>query len=203
MQAVRLLAVPRDFTRHDLSASHSISAGALPEGLRLGHEGFAELWNLHPSRFGEIRMHGRVVSTPRWQQAYGMDYAFSGRRSRALPLFPYLNDLMTWAREISPGVNGALVNWYDGSLGHYIGPHRDAVGDLVDPAPIIMVSFGESRTLRLRPWRMKGKVDFSADDGSVFILPYNTNRCWTHEIPKTKKARGRRISVTLRSFRSG
>ena len=35
---------------------------------------FDALWQMHPQVFHEIKMHGQLVKTPRWQQAYGVDY---------------------------------------------------------------------------------------------------------------------------------
>jgi alkylated DNA repair dioxygenase AlkB len=45
--------------------------------------------------------------------------------------------------------------------------------------------------------------DFRASHGTVFVMPFATNQRWTHEVPRTKRHRGRRISVTLRAFTSG
>ena len=96
-----------------------------------------------------------------------------------------------------------LVNWYDGKLGHYIGPHRDSIVNMVNGAPIATLSFGEERIFRLRRWpagRGKERLDFAARNGTVFVMPFATNRGWTHEVPAARKWTGRRISVTLRAF---
>lgn len=87
-----------------------------------------------------------------------------------------------------------------GALGHYIGRHRDSTRNMVEGAPIVTVSFGERRNFRLRPCKGKGFKDFPATDGTVFIMPYETNLAWTHEVPKSAKLRGRRISITFRAF---
>lgn len=97
-------------------------------------------------------------------------------------------------------LNGMLLNWYDGSLGHYIGKHRDSTKKLVHGVPIVTISFGEQRTFRLRPWKKKGTRDFAARCGSVFVMPFETNLAWTHEVPRSAKCQSRRISVTLRAF---
>ena len=149
----------------------------------------------------EFMIHGRRVKQPRWQQAYGRDYHFSGTNNEALALPECLLEVQEWVREeIDVRVNGLLLNWYDGTKGHYIGKHRDSIKDLVPDAPIVTLSFGETRTFRLRPWKGSGFVDVPAENGAVVVLPYDTNLAWTHEIPKTTKAVGRRVSVTLRSF---
>ena len=73
--------------------------------------------------------------------------------------------------------------------------------DMVADAPIVTISFGETRTFRLT--RGKEKRDFEAVSGAVFVLPYSTNLAWKHAVPKSVRYRGRRISVTLRAFHAG
>lgn len=58
---------------HQLDGNHKFWAGNLPDDLYLTEEEFNILWNIHPCNFHEIKMHGRLVKTPRWQQAYGID----------------------------------------------------------------------------------------------------------------------------------
>ncbi|HZS05931.1 MAG TPA: alpha-ketoglutarate-dependent dioxygenase AlkB [Blastocatellia bacterium] len=174
---------------------------SLPDRLLPDDDSFGELWDLHPPEFHEIRMHGRLVKTPRWQQAYGADYHYAGKVNRALPVPAQLEALHSWVRgNIDCRLNGLLLNWYDGRLGHYIGRHRDSIRGMLKGAPIITVSFGEARIFRLRPWKKAGRRDFMAEHGSVFVMPWETNLAWTHEVPHYRKYRGRRISVTLRAF---
>lgn len=44
-------------------------------------------------------MLGRLVKTPRWQQAHDMDYLFTGQVNRALPIPLMLEPFLRWARE--------------------------------------------------------------------------------------------------------
>jgi alkylated DNA repair dioxygenase AlkB len=69
---------------------------------------------------------------------------------------------------------------------------------MIRGAPIVTISFGEARKFRLQ----KGtkKHDFLATAGTVFVLPFATDRVWKHSVPKSARYRGRRISVTLRAF---
>jgi hypothetical protein len=77
-------------------------------------------------------MHGRPIKTPRWQQAYGADYHYTGRTNAALSVPAILEPLHHWARQaIDDRLNGLLLNWYDGALGHYIGPHHDSTKKMV------------------------------------------------------------------------
>jgi len=193
--------------QHTLSPAHSFWTGQVPAELRLDQTEFEELWRLHPGQYHEIMMHGRMVPTPRWQQAYGKDYAYAGQVNQAQPLealtvrVPKIGLLLAWCQQmIEPCLNGLLLNWYDGSLGHYIGKHRDSTRNIVDDTPIVTISCGDTRIFRLRPWQGQGCRDFLAADGDIFVMPFATNLAWTHEVPKTRSARGRRISLTIRSF---
>lgn len=197
-------AVPA-FRTHDLGSGHKLLLGYLPVELMPAPEGFQELWQMHPQEFHEIRIHGRLVKTPRWQQAFGRDYHYSGRINRALPLPPILEPFLRWAcQTIQPQLNGVLLNWYDGTLEHYIGRHRDSTKEMVPGSPIVTISLGGERIFRLRRWHAKGKtepIDFPAQNGTVFVMPWNTNLAFTHEVPASSQHTGRRISITLRAFK--
>ena len=186
------------FDDHDLGDGLTFRTGSLPPELMWDAARFDEVWDLHPSEKPVIHMPGGPVQIPRWQQAYGADYHFSGQTSAALPVPAVLDPLLSWARRaIFPHLNGLLLNWYDGP-GHYIGPHHDSTRDMVPDAPIVTVSFGEARKFRLQ----KGtkKYDFLATPGAVCVLPYATNKVWKHSVPKSARYRGRRVSVTMRAF---
>src|SRR5947207_12616164 len=149
---------------------------------------FELLWKMHPPEYHEIRIHGRLVKTPRWQQAYRRDYHYTGQVNRALPNPSLLDPLLAWANQsIDERLTGILVNWYDGQLGHYIGRHRDSLLGLAKGAPIVTISFGEERIFRLRPWRGCCHIDFPAINGAVFVEPFETNLHWTHEVPASKR----------------
>lgn len=189
-------------TCHDLDGTHRLYVGALEAPLVPSKYDLHAWWNLHPREFPELAMHGRVVKAPRWQQAYGRSYRFSGRVNEALPIPEFLEPLLEWSRRRVDGrLNGLLLNWYDAAFEHYIGAHRDKTGDLVPGVPIVTVSFGAERVFRVRPWRGHGVRDFPATHGTVFVLPFDTNQAWTHEVPHRARDRGRRISVTLRAFK--
>lgn len=190
-----------DFERIELDDLHRLWIGHLPDELCLDCAGFERLWELHPSEFHDIRMGGRWVKTPRWQQAFNRDYAYTGATNVALEVPELLMPYWGWSRSrIDERLNGLLLNWYDGKLGHYIGKHRDTPNQLTKGAPIVTISFGESRVFRLRPWKGKGYQDFVLEDGCVVVLPFLTNESWTHEVLKASASTGRRVSVTLRAF---
>jgi alkylated DNA repair dioxygenase AlkB len=190
-----------NFVWHALDDTHGIWVGKVPADIALSSSEFDECWALHPAEFLLIKIQGRLVRTPRWQQAFGRDYAFSGQVTKALTAPPLLGRFIEWGRRAVDGrLNGILVNWYDGEQGHYIGRHRDSTKNLIKGAPIVTISSGESRLCRFRPWRGKGRKDFEVVDGTVIAVPYTTNLAWTHEVPAAAAQTGRRISITLRAF---
>jgi len=147
-------------------------------------------------------MHGKLVQTPRWQQAYGRDYFYTQRLNRALPILPAMQPFLDWGvKAIDAQLNGILINWYDGTLKHYIGRHRDSTADMVYGSPVVTISLGDERIFRLRPWKGQGIRDFPATNGTVFIMPWDTDQAWTHEVPRRARDCGRRISITLRAFK--
>jgi len=194
------------FACHLLADGNKFLVGELPVSLRFTAMMFDELWQLQPLEAPSIHLHGRLVRIPRKQQAYGMDYHFSGQTSVALPVPGMLAPMLTWACEsIDGALNGLLLNWYDGRLGHYIGKHRDSRVNMIRGAPIVTISLGEERKFRLAPWRRSDQapIDFPATDGTVFVMPYETNLAWTHAVPASQRYTGRRISITLRAFVHG
>jgi alkylated DNA repair dioxygenase AlkB len=194
---------PESLVEHRIAGRLSFFATRLPEELGpAGEAGFAGLWALHPEPFHTITQPftGRTIPLPRWQQAYGRDYRYTGSVNRALPIPALLDPYLDWARlRLDARLNGLLLNWYDAALRHYIGPHRDSIAGLVEGAPIVTISLGATRLFRLRP---KGGAfaDFPATHGSVFILPWETNLGAKHAVPHRANDTGRRISITLRAF---
>lgn len=69
-----------DWTRVSLDDTSFVEIGTteLPD--------FDALWALHPEMFPLLVLYGRPVLLPRWQQAYGEDYRFSGQLSRGEPV---------------------------------------------------------------------------------------------------------------------
>lgn len=185
---------------HHLDEKHVLYSAQLPETLRFSADQYEQVWAMHPSEYHEIMIHGRLVPTPRWQQAYGRDYQYTGQVNRALPVPSLLQPLLDWSQMLDARLNGLLLNWYDGARGHYIGKHRDSIANLRRGSPIVTISFGEERVFRLRPHKGTGMIDFRAKNGTVFVMPFATNLAWTHEVPKSSRCLGRRISVTVRAF---
>jgi len=193
-----------DKTRFDeiaLDDQYHLYLSSRVEEFRLDQTAFQAIWDTHPSDFHEIRIHGKWVKTPRWQQAYGKNYRYTGSRNNALPIPDKLKPFLEWSQKyIDARLNGLLLNWYDGSQSHYIGAHRDDTRDLHPDSPIVTISIGQERVFRLRPWKQKGFKDLTVRHGDIVVVPWDTNTRWTHEVPHFKKYNGKRISITLRAY---
>ena len=187
---------------HDLGGQ-SLLVGRLPERLMPNATEFEALWNERPKHRQKIKMAGAWVTLPRGQQAYGVDYHFSSQVNEAIPFPAALEQFILWSQQnIYPAGHGLLLNWYENG-NEYIGRHRDSRGNLVPGSPIVTISLGAERTFRLRPWppRLKGKpINFRARNGTVFVLPWKTNLAFSHEVTRSSRCVGRRISITVRAF---
>ena len=65
---------------------------------------------------------------------------------------------------------------------------------------LVTVSLGEERIFRLSHPKTEDVRDFPATDGTVFVLPFGTNKVWKHEVPRFAHRRGRRTSITIGAF---
>ena len=59
---------------------------------------------------------GQLTPVPRWSEAYGRSYYFSGTAQRAQQIPQILTPLLEWGRaHVDERYNGILVKWYDGA----------------------------------------------------------------------------------------
>ena len=107
-----------NFERHCLFDRFPFFVGRLPDDLdAMARTEFEPLWVLHPKKSNTILMHGRSVEIPRWQQAYGRNYHFSGTVSRALPVPQLLKPFLEWVQNtVDARLNGLLLNWKSSNL---------------------------------------------------------------------------------------
>uniref|UniRef100_A0A7S4DRY1 Fe2OG dioxygenase domain-containing protein n=1 Tax=Lotharella globosa TaxID=91324 RepID=A0A7S4DRY1_9EUKA len=183
-----------------------------PNWHKLSHEDFKELWDSHPTEYNEIMMHGRMVKIPRWQEAFGQSYTFSGSTAVARRHVPKaVATCMTRVNRLVScfAFKMALVNWY--APQHYLGPHHDDARQLVDFSPIVSITWGQTRTFRIKRNPKKeceGSKNISLDlrTGDLLLMSWGLNKTHKHEVTKLAKGRqvaaGGRINVTLRAFKA-
>ncbi len=168
---------------------------SLPESVPVN---FESLWDMHPQERHIVKIRGKEFRVPRYQQAYGKSYAYSGSVNVALPIQSELQVFLDYAqKEIHPALNGVLVNWYDAAENHYIGPHSDSIIGLQEGSPIITISLGASRV-----FKVTGEINelIETQDRMVLVMPWEVNISCKHQVLKPDHRTGNRISITLRAF---
>lgn len=179
-----------------------VEHGYIPDTLQYV---FDDLWALHPEEYGVVRIHGKYINTPRWQQSYCRPYYYSGMMHDALPLPSAFQPFLDWANTLGT-FNQVLINWYaDGR--HYIGPHADNEAQLVRDSPVLSISLGQERLFRVRRKSDQEVIaDINMPDKSYLTMCGKMQDRFLHEVPKVTGAKGakmgRRINITFREFKS-
>lgn len=177
--------------------------GKIPD--KLSDIDFDKLWQLHPPELGKIKIMGREIFTPRFQQSYDKPYYFSGMSHPAIPLPLEFRPFLEWANSMNYGIfNMTLVNYYRNSS-DYIGKHCDNEKQLVKDSPILSISLGSPRLFRIR-YKENNKIikDIILNPNSYIIMGGKFQTHLLHEIVKVtgKKclSNERRINITFRQF---
>jgi alkylated DNA repair dioxygenase AlkB len=169
-------------------------------------EEFLKTWNEHPIDYKSIQIGGKFVKLPRWQQAYGISYKYSGITSEAVEPTGLIIEMMKKLNELMNTIyqfNMCLCNWY--APEHYIGPHSDDVRQLVPGSPIGSISWGCTRTFVLTPINKEtenSKLSIQLQDGDFILMGGNCQQSHKHEILKLKSGddQKNRINFTFRCF---
>ncbi|WDE08382.1 alpha-ketoglutarate-dependent dioxygenase AlkB [Thalassomonas viridans] len=152
-----------------------------------------------------IVLYGKPVQIPRLQAWYGdngLDYTYSGLTLTARPWLPLLAELKHMV-EVKSGVrfNAVLANLYrDGN--DTVGWHSDDEPELGENPVIVSLSFGGERNFNFKHKMSGEKLTIPLKSGSLLIMAGETQRCWQHCVPRTKKAKLPRISLTFRQIKS-
>lgn len=168
-----------------------------------------------PTTRHSIKMFGKDVLIPRFQQAYGKSYSYSGTEAVSIPFTEALDEVKRIVMsvieedlEIDPilySYNMCLVNWYDNG-DHYISPHSDDERQLVPGSTIASVSLGATRKFLLAPKKgVDGIGDAVAlkldlEDGDLVIMGGTTQKTHVHSVPKDSKCESQRVNITFRVF---
>lgn len=100
---MEVLPSPITMTRTVMSKTSWLDETTLPSDLIASEEDFNILWALHPPAQHKVRLYGKMIDTPRFQQAYLRTYKFSGTESQALPLPDLFAPYLTWANNLGYG----------------------------------------------------------------------------------------------------
>jgi len=80
-----------------------------------------------------------------------------------------------------------------------VAPHNDHLDEIAPGSPIVLLSLGATRRMTIRaklPARRTFHVDLAA--GSLLLMSYETQRHYTHGVPKVSDPVGPRISLAFR-----
>jgi len=141
---------------------------------------------------------GRKVPVPRLTAWYGpTSYVYSGIMHPAHPFPQVLRHVAESIEPVAGDFDCALANMYrDGKDG--VSWHSDNEMLWGDRATIASVSFGATRSFRLRHKSSGENLSVELGHGSVLYMSGETQRCWLHTIPKTGRTVGSRINLTFR-----
>ena len=161
---------------------------------------FDKLWSLHPPEYGQIKIYGKLINTPRYTQSYLQSYNYSGMLHPAIDLPLDFEPFLMWTHKLfEEKFNQVLVNWYEHGE-HYIGAHTDNEPQIIKDSPILSISLGAERVMRIRFKETKEIVeDIVLENKSYIIMCGSMQKYYTHEIIKSN-TNDKRISLTFRMF---
>ncbi len=155
---------------------------------------FDELAARVPWRAERRRMYERVVDVPRLVAWYGtgedLPHPALGAARRALSAH-YLSELG------EPLASAGLCYYRHGR--DSVAWHGDTIGrGATHDTVVAIVSFGDARTLSLRPRGGGASHRYALGHGDLLVMGGSCQRTWEHAVPKATGAVGPRISVQFR-----
>lgn len=82
-----------------------------------------------------------------------------------------------------------------------VAPHNDRLGDLVAGHPIVLLSLGATRRMRIQGKRSRAKLELDLEPGSLLLMDFESQKHYDHGIPKQRASVGPRISLAFRMRR--
>lgn len=153
----------------------------------------------------KIVLWGKEYLQPRlsaWYGDAGSSYAYSGV---VFHPHPWTDTLLGIKEDIENATghcfNSVLLNLYRNEHDS-VGWHSDAEPELGKMPAIASLSFGETRTFRMRHKTRKDQKPVSIEliDGSLLLMTGATQACWQHAVPKERTVCGKRINLTFRTI---
>jgi alkylated DNA repair dioxygenase AlkB len=151
----------------------------------------------------EAFIFGKHFITKRKAAWYGNEkftYTYSNKTKEALAWTEELWILRNLVEEVSASTyNACLLNLYhSGEEG--MSWHSDDEKELAKNGAIASLSLGASRTFLFRHKATMQTISLVLESGSLLVMKGETQRCWLHALPKTKKVKEPRINLTFRTM---
>lgn len=146
-----------------------------------------------------VRVYGKTHLQPRLTKWYGpVSYLYSGLSWDPIPMPDRLAKL---AQKVSEAVgepfNCVLCNLYrDGQ--DTVGWHADDEPLFGSDPVVASLSYGATRTFKLRQNETKSSVSYDLENGDLIVMGKGMQLGWQHSIPRTAKPVGPRINLTFR-----
>lgn len=189
--------------RLEISDYSWLDMGQLSEDIELD---FNQLWDIHPQEKGIVKIYGKTLEIPRWQESYIKPYFFSGMYHGGGKLPKILEKLLVWVNNLGyDEFNQVMLNWYKNG-NHYIGAHSDDESQLEKNSSIVSISLGQERKFRVRDKEDSDIIlDIDLPDRRVIVMGGSFQKELTHEIVKVNGKKGQslscRINITFRKFK--
>jgi alkylated DNA repair dioxygenase AlkB len=163
--------------------------GVLPEAIAAAW--FEALHANIPWQAQRRVMYERELDVPRLTASY---------RIADPQLPPPLAEAAALARtEFDRDFNSVGLNLYR-DRNDSVAPHNDRLGDLVPGHPIVLLSLGATRRMRIQGKASRAKLELDLEPGSLLLMDYETQKHYDHGIPKQRAAVGPRISLAFRTY---
>ena len=156
----------------------------------LAREWFEMLLERMPWRHQRRVMYERELDVPRLTASFALD-------DPSLPA-PLGEAAALAMREFGVGFNSVGLNLYR-DRNDSVAPHNDRLGDLVEGCPIVLLSLGATRRMRIQGKKSRARLELDLEAGSLLLMDYETQKHYDHGIPKQRAAVGPRISLAFRS----
>ena len=174
--------------------SHGAWIDLRPGWLTGADELFARLARDVPWRAERRQMFDREVDIPRLLSFYDEQDRLPD------PVLAQARSVLSthYGRELGEPLRTAGLCYYrDGR--DSVAWHGDTVGrGAREDTLVAIVSFGDPRTLALRPRGGGEVVRFSLGHGDLLVMGGSCQRTWEHAVPKTARPVGPRISIQFR-----
>ena len=171
---------------------------------------FEEAFSLYETLFmeipwqkDEIVFFGKKVQIPRlqcWMGEEGAVYSYSGLKMNPIP---FNQTVLGIKKDIEQATgaefNSVLINLYrDGNDSN--GWHADDEKELGERPVIASLSLGTDRIFQMRHKKSGQRNDLLLEHGSLLVMRGDTQKCWKHQIAKSKKITEPRINLTFRKI---
>ncbi len=143
-----------------------------------------------------IRVFGKEYDEPRLTAWYGPPYRYASVNWPEAEMPRALKVLHTRLCDLTQfQFNAVLLNQYrDGN--DAMGWHRDNEPE-IDQSLIASVSFGATRTFKVRAYKGQFKTEVDLTNGSLLLM-HNMQQDFEHSLPRRKKVLTPRINLTFR-----